>query len=189
MKKIIIIAFAFIPILVIGQITKEKAISKFELFFIDFKNAYPADQNQYSFKNYSELQIRNSIPEELEMMANYDSTSFYDQYLYHIDYLRDTLVKISDLDLNLDIKEIYSKFRQSIIEGRKNGIFNYSVDKVYSDKLKILLTKLDPPQIGYYQTAISISTSKKRKVEENKIFITYNNDLDVIGFGTIHEEK
>lgn len=170
-----------------GQSQKDIAIKNFELYFTSFKNAYPKDSSNISFNNYSSLKPRIDIPEELKIMIVYDSSNFYNQYLYHIKYLRDTLINISKLNLDVNVKTIYSKFRLSIINGDRVGNFNYKEDKQYSIELGTAIKKSLTPQIGYYQTTAMIMRPKKGKTEENKILIIYSNEFKVIGFNIIEK--
>ena len=167
-----------------GQTSKEKATKNFESFFTSFKNAYPADKSSHSIKDYGELTELKEIPEELKMMADYDTTKFYSLYLYHIKYLRDTLIKISSLNLSKDIQDIYAKFKQSIVDGERQERFNYKEDLLYSKKLKALLKTVMSPKVGYYQTAKIVVKTPDGQTTESKILIKYNNDLDIISFYT-----
>ena len=181
---IFILSFSF---LTYGQASKENAIKNFESFFTSFKNAYPADKNKDSFKNYSDLKPRIDLPEELKMMVEYDTSIFYSQYLYRLKYLRDTLIKVASLNFDQSVKEIYSKFRQSIIDGEKVGQFNYNADKQHSVDLDVAIKKTTTPQIGYYQMATITVQPPKGKSEENKILIIYSNDLDIVEFSIIEK--
>ena len=175
--------FAITLTVVFGQTKKDTAITNFESFFTSFKNSYPADKNKYSFNNYSDLWIRRSIPEELKMMIAYDTSNFYSSYLYAIKHTRDTLIKISEINISQEVKDLYIKFRQSIIKGGNEGKRNYKQDQEYSAKLKRIVNQTSPPFIGYYQTVTELTKSPDGQAEENIIVITYSNNLDVIEFG------
>jgi hypothetical protein len=170
---------------IFSQAPKEKAATNFELYFYSIKSDDPGTKT--SFNDYSDLWARKSIPEELKIMLEYDTTKFYNSYMYQTKYLRDTLIKISTLNLNQDVKDVYSKFRRSILDGEKQGKFHYKEDNAYSEKLKIIINQTNPPKIGYYQTAVMLAQFPNGKKEENKILITYNNDLEPIDFVIIEK--
>jgi hypothetical protein len=179
---IFILSFSF---LTYGQTSKARAIKNFETYYSAFKNAHPADKNKESFKHYSDLIPRIDLPEELKLMIKYDTLDFYNQYLYHIKYLRDTLIKVTALNFDPSVKEIYSKYRQSIIDGEKIGRFDYNADKQYAIALAIAIKKTAIPQIGYYQRATIVVQPPTGKSEEIKTLIIYNNDFDIVEFSVI----
>jgi hypothetical protein len=168
-----------------GQPLTMTASKNFESFFRTFIKAYPANKHRYVIENYGELNELKEIPEELKMMADYDTTTFYTLYLYHIKYLRDTLIKISSLTLNKGIQDIYANFKQSVVDGERQEKFNYTKDLLYSDKLKTLLKGILPPKVGYSQTAKIVAETPDGHIVENRILIKYNNDLETISFYTL----
>ncbi len=159
------------------QEDKEVAIKNFESFFDFFHKSYPADKNTYYFMNYSELEKKYAFPEELELMMEYDTSNFYESYLYLIEIKMDTLIKLEELNINQKVKNIYSQFKASILEGKQIGQFNYQQDKIYSDSIKSMLTNSEKKKIGYNQTVTIIKKSKKKRKKERKIYIDYNNAL------------
>jgi len=183
----LIICFAFVVPKGYGQESKEKAIHNFKSFFNHFKNAYPVDRNKDSFKDYSDLWLRKNFPEELKMMIAYKAPAFYTEYLDHIKYSRDTLIKIDSLNLSKEVKEVYGKFKKSIEDGSKKGKYNDKQDKIYSEKLRGIINQQDPPLIGYYQTVTVIMEAPDGQKEEVIMLITYNNSLEVIDFGRIEK--
>lgn len=188
MRKLfyIFLFFNFSTAFVFSQSPEKRAIASFKKYYADFKKAYPADNNKDSLKDFSDVWEHKSIPEELKTMMEYDS-KFYISYLYQLKYSRDTLTKISSLDFSPAVKETYSKFRKSVLDGQKKGEFDKVKDKEYSQKLKTLVDQIKPPLIGYYQTATLVSRSPDKKVSENKIIITYSLDFDVIEFAAIEK--
>ena len=187
MKNLLLTISLFLGFLSFSQTDKEKAISNFESYFTTFTNAYPADKSEYSFKNYVELEPLIEIPKELNKMVNYDSSSFYFSYLYSMKHLNDSLINVETLDFDQVVKDIYSKFKQSIINGEKSGSFNYTEDKDYANALKLAIEKSSIPQIGYYHFATMVVKPSSGNVEEQEIFIVYNNDLEVVDFRVIEE--
>lgn len=185
MKRILSIILSLFSFGIFCQEEKEIAINNFETFFDLVHNSYPADQSTYSFKNYSELEKHYAFPEELELMMEYDTSKFYELYLFLIETKMDSLIKIEDLNLNEEVKNIYSQFKASILEGEQINQFNYQQDKIYSDSIKLILTNSEKPQIGYNQTVIMMGKSNKGRKKESEIYIEYNNSLEVILFGEV----
>jgi hypothetical protein len=185
MKITLYIILSFFSLMTFSQEDKEIAIRNFETFFEAFHKSYPADQNTYDFKDYSDLENNIAFPEELEMMMEYDTSNFYESYLFLIEIKMDSLIVIEDLNLNQEVKNIYTKFKASIIEGVRIGQINYQQDKIYSDSIKLILANSEKPQIGYNQTVTLIKKSKNRRKKESKIYIEYNNALRVISFGEV----
>ena len=183
MKSILSIILSLFSFVIFSQGEKEIAIKSFETFFDFVQKSYPADQSTYSFKNYSELEKNYAIPEELELMMEYDTSKFYELYLFLIETNMDSLIKIEDLNLNQEVKNIYSQFIASILEGDRIGQFNYQQDKIYSDSIKLILQNSEKPQIGYNQTVILIKKSKRGRKKKSEIYIQYNNSLELILFG------
>lgn len=187
MKIILSVILSFFSYSILSQTNKEIAVKNFESFFEFFHNSYPADQNTYYFKDFSDLEIKYAIPNELEMMMNFDTSNFYHSYMFFINTKMDTLIKIEELSLDSEVKKIYADFKESILKGERTGQFNYQNDKVYSDSLRAMLYKSTKPQIGYVQTATLVSQKKRKRKKESKILIEYNNKLKVINFGNIEE--
>ena len=181
MNGILSILFSLFSFVIFSQESKEIAIKNFESFFDFFHKSYPADQNTYDFKNYSELEKIYAFPKELEWMMEYDTSNFYSLFLYQIETKMDTLIKIESLNLNQDVKNLYKKFKESIIDGERMGQFHYQQDKMYSDSMKLLLSNTEKPQIGYSQIVTYIKKSKRKR--KSQFYIEYNNDLEVVNFG------
>lgn len=188
MKKqlLVTIIFSLKLICFYGQTKEEIAAKNFELHFISLKNSYQVDLSKSYFNNYSELWERKAMPIELKMMLEYDTLKFYNLYIYHTNNSRDTLIRISTLDYTQYIKDLYLKFKRSIIDGEKHNKYNWKQDKEYSENLKLSVDQIYLPIIGYYQSAVIIIRSPPgRKEQEIKIIITYNNDLEPIEFNII----
>ncbi len=185
MRKYLILFLSSLVTSLSGQTLEEKAIVNFESYSTSTKNTFPAEKNKNSFKNYSDLWARKSIPDELKMMMDYDTLKFYSLYLNHIKSSRDTLIKINELDFSQNIKDIYIIFKSSILVGQKLHKFNYKKDKEYSDSLIRIINQVEPPQIGYYQTATAVSFLPNGQTTETKIIITYTNDLEPIEYSIV----
>ncbi len=181
----LLLVFNLLSVCVFAQSREEKAAKNFETFFTSFKNAYPADRNKDVFKNYSDLWVRKAMPEEIKMMIEYNSQNFYSTYLYHIKNSHDTLIKISTLEYSPSIKQLYLKFKKSIIAGERSGKFNYKQDKDFAEQLKYAIDQVNLPIIGYYQSAIIVVQSLDGTLEENKIIITYTNELETMEFNVV----
>jgi len=84
--------------------SKDIAKINFEEYFKNFKEAYPADQFEYSFSNYSELFELRPFPSDMMYLSKLDSfvnlDKYYSLYAYKVKRVTKDAVQVNDLPIN-----------------------------------------------------------------------------------------